>query len=261
MTIGIIGFGNMGQALAQGLLFTRAAQPGSIHASALRQDKLRASCARLGVTLGTNEEVAKASDLIILAVKPWQMAEVIHQIEKELLGKPVISVAAGISYAQLKDMLPASARGLCCIPNTPVAVGKGILICEEDHGFTQEDLARFNSLFERVALIVFLDKTQMSAGSTIAGCGPAFAALFLEALGDAGVKYGVKRDMAYRLAARMLEGTARLHLETGQHPGQMKDNVCSPGGTTIRGVSALEENGFRHAIISAIDAVDGVKKG
>lgn len=261
MIIGIIGFGNMGQALAEGLLAARAVQPGSIHASDMRQDSLESSCARLGVVPGTNREVAKASDLVILAVKPGQIAGVIQEIEADLQGKPVISIAAGIPYAQLKDMLPENARGLCCLPNTPVAIGKGILICEETHGLTAEDMALFTGLFEPVALIVFLEAAQISPASTIASCGPAFAAMFLEALGDAGVKYGVRRDTAYRLAARMLEGTAALHLKTGQHPGQMKDNVCSPGGTTIRGVSALEQNGFRHAVISAIDAVDAVKKG
>lgn len=254
MNIGIIGFGNMGQAIAQGLLKTRAVQPFSIRASARHQDKLRSSCARLGVTLGTNQEVARDSDFIILAVKPWQVEEVLAEIGEHIRSKPVMSVASGIPFEKLSALLPGG-RYLCCIPNTPVAVGRGIIICEEKHSFTPQDMEAFTALFERVALILFLDDKQLSAASTIAGCGPAFAAMFLEALGDAGVKHGVKRDVAYRIAARMMEGTAALHLETNQHPGQMKDSVCSPGGTTIRGVSALEENGFRHAVISAVDAV------
>lgn len=255
MTIGIIGFGNMGQAMAQGLL-SKGVSAGDIRAAALRQDKLKAACDSFGILPTNNKQAARESDIVILAVKPWQIQDVLLGIREELANKMVVSVAAGIPFASLKEMLPDSARAVCCIPNTPVAVGRGVLICENKHSLREEDLARFHDLFGRLGEIVLLDAKQLSAANAIAGCGPAFAAMFLEALGDAGVKYGVKRETAYRLAALMLEGTAALHLETGLHPGAMKDAVCSPGGSTIRGVSALEKNGFRNAVISAVDAVE-----
>ena len=255
MTIGIIGFGNMGRAIAQGLIL-KGVPASDIRAAALRQDKLKAACDSLGILPANNKQAARESDIVVLAVKPWQVQDVLLGIAGDLQNKMVVSVASGVRFADLQEMLPGSARALCCIPNTPVAVGRGILICESKHSLAETDMAAFRDLFGRLGEIVLLDTKQLSAAATIAGCGPAFAALFIEALGDAGVKYGVKRDVAYRLAALMLEGTAALHLETGMHPGAMKDAVCSPGGSTIRGVSALEENGFRHAVISAVDAVE-----
>ena len=122
---------------------------------------------------------------------------------------------------------------------------------------TDEELEAFENLFGRIALIEWVDGKLLSTASSIAGCGPAFAAMFLESLGDAGVKHGLPRATAYRLAAQMMMGTAKLHLETGTHPGAMKDAVCSPGGTTIKGVAALEKDGFRGCVIDAIDAIEG----
>ena len=258
MHIGIIGFGNMGQALAEGLRLGHPKESLSLHASAQNQQRLRAACERLGAQAASNQELAKTCDLLILAVKPWQIEMVVREIAPLMADKMVISVAAGFSFARLSALLPKSARALCCIPNTPIAAGQGILCCEQKHSFTEEDVDVFHQLFDLIALTVFLEEKQLSAASAIAGCGPAFAALFLEALGDGGVKHGVPRQTAYLLAARMLAGTAALYQQTGQHPGQIKDNVCSPGGTTIRGIAALEENGFRHAVISAIDAVENV---
>ena len=141
--------------------------------------------------------------------------------------------------------------------NTPIAVGAGVIACEQRHSLADEELEAFENLFGRIALIEWVDGKLLSTASSIAGCGPAFAAMFLESLGDAGVKHGLPRATAYRLAAQMMMGTAKLHLETGTHPGAMKDAVCSPGGTTIKGVAALEKDGFRGCVIDAIDAIEG----
>ena len=138
-----------------------------------------------------------------------------------------------------------------------IAVGAGVIACEQRHSLTDEELEAFENLFGRIALIEWVDGKLLSTASSIAGCGPAFAAMFLESLGDAGVKHGLPRATAYRLAAQMMMGTAKLHLETGTHPGAMKDAVCSPGGTTIKGVAALEKDGFRGCVIDAIDAIEG----
>ena len=111
-------------------------------------------------------------------------------------------------------------------------------------------------LFQKISLIEFVDSVHLSSAGTLSGCTPALTAMYLEALGDAGVKYGISREAAYRMAAQMIVGTGKLYLETGTHPGAMKDMVCSPGGTTIRGVSALEKRGFRGTVIDAIDAIE-----
>ena len=136
-------------------------------------------------------------------------------------------------------------------------MGAGVIACEQRHSLADEELEAFENLFGRIALIEWVDGKLLSTASSIAGCGPAFAAMFLESLGDAGVKHGLPRATAYRLAAQMMMGTAKLHLETGTHPGAMKDAVCSPGGTTIKGVAALEKDGFRGCVIDAIDAIEG----
>ena len=133
-------------------------------------------------------------------------------------------------------------------------MGAGVIACEQRHSLADEELEAFENLFGQIALIEWVDGKLLSTASSIAGCGPAFAAMFLESLGDAGVKHGLPRATAYRLAAQMMMGTAKLHLETGTHPGAMKDAVCSPGGTTISGLDALHANGFDTAIERAFDA-------
>lgn len=254
MDIGIIGLGNMGGAIAEGLRRSVPPFSGTLRASAQDQEKLKRRCAALGVLPCTNREAAEKSDLIILAVKPYQIERIIGEIVDALHGKLVVSVASGISFDALQALLPKDARALCMVPNTPVAVLRGVLCCEKEHSFTADDIRAFEQAFSPIGLVLYLDAKQLPAAAAVAGCGPAFAALFIEALGDAAVKNGVQRADAYRIAARMLEGTAALHLGTQKHPAQMKDEVCSPGGTTIRGIAALEKNGFRHAVIRAVEA-------
>ena len=177
---------------------------------------------------------------------------------KELLkGKMVVSVAAGFTFARYQQLLDESTHHISTIPNTPIAVGEGIMICEQTHSLDEQQWQTFCELFSPIALIELVDSAHLSAAGTLGGCTPAFTAMYLEALSDAGVKYGLTRAASYRIAAKMLCGTGKLYLESGTHPGAMKDAVCSPGGTTIRGVSALEKAGFRGAVIGAIDAIEG----
>ena len=237
--LGFIGFGNMAQAMAQGLVDSGALSGEHIHACAGRFDKLQATAEKLGVNAYR------------------EAAEVVEPVRELLADKAVISVAAGRDFAFYEGVLAPNSRHLSTIPNTPIAVGAGVIACEQRHSLTDEQLQTFENLFGRIALIEWVDGKLLSTASSIAGCGPAFAAMFLESLGDAGVKHGLPRATAYRLAAQMMMGTAKLHLETGTHPGAMKDAVCSPGGTTIKGVAALEKDGFRGCVIDAIDAIEG----
>ena len=253
--IGFIGFGNMAQAMAKGLVEHAGLEGNRITACAAHFDKLEASCKPLGANaVHTPAEVAEASDLVIVAVKPYMVADVLAPARKALAGKAVVSVAAGLLFDFYEDLLGAGSHHLSTIPNTPIAVGCGVIACEQKHSLATDEWETFTGLFGGIALIEPVAGHLLSTASAVAGCGPAFAAMFLESLADGGVKNGLPRATAYRLAAQMMAGTAQLHLATGTHPGAMKDAVCSPGGTTIKGVAALEASGLRNALISAVDA-------
>lgn len=256
-TIGFIGFGNMAQAMAQGLVEHCGVDGARITACAAHFDKLQRNAARLGVNAARDAEaVAEASDMVVIAVKPHLVAEVVEPVRDALADKVVVSVAAGCYFDFYEQLLAAGTHHLSIIPNTPIAVGAGIVSAEKRHSLTAEEYAQFEALFSPIALIEPVDTKLMTEAMILAGCGPAFAAMFIEALGDAGVKYGLPRTTAYRLASQMLAGTAQLQLDSGQHPGAMKDAVCSPGGTTIKGVASLERDGFRAAVIGAVDAIE-----
>ena len=260
--IGFIGFGNMAQAMAKGLVEHAGFDGGRITACAAHFDKLKASCKPLGANaVHTPAEVAEASDLVIVAVKPYMVADVLTPAREALAGKAVVSVAAGLLFDFYEDLLGAGSHHLSTIPNTPIAVGCGVIACEQKHSLATDEWETFTGLFGGIALIEPVAGHLLSTASAVAGCGPAFAAMFLESLADGGVKNGLPRATAYRLAAQMMAGTAQLHLTTGTHPGAMKDAVCSPGGTTIKGVAALEAAGLRNALISAVDATLRYRKG
>ena len=175
---------------------------------------------------------------------------------KELQEKIVISIAANFPFAKYEQILLPNTHHLSTIPNTPVAIGEGIFICENTHSLSDEELDLFTKLFSTISIVQFVETKQLSIGGTVAGCGPAFASMFIEALADAGVMHGLARPVAYKLASQMIVGTGKLQLATNNHPGAMKDAVCSPAGTTIVGVATLERKGFRSAVIDAIDAIE-----
>ena len=145
----------------------------------------------------------------------------------------------------------------CTIPNTPMAVGKGVLVTESVNTLTDDETETFEQLFGPISLIERVDTAHMNIAMVVAGCAPSFTDMYIEALGDAGVQYGLQRATAYRLAAKMVEGVGALYMATETHPGAMKDAVCSPGGTTIKGVAQLEKDGFRGSVIDAVDAIVG----
>lgn len=257
-TVGFIGFGNMAQAMAKGFV-TSGALPGeAISACAKHWDKLQQTTGALGaVPCQDAAQVVERSDLVILAIKPYLIEEVLAPIGDKLSGKVLLSVAAGWSFDRFEEILPAGVHHLTLMPNTPVAIGEGVLLLEEEHSLSPEELAQVKELLSALGEVATVPAAQMGIAGTITGCGPAYAAMFLEALGDAGVRHGLPRELSYRLAAQMLAGTGKLHLATSQHPGAMKDTVCSPGGTTIRGVEQLERHAFRSAVIDAITAANG----
>lgn len=257
ITVGFIGFGNMAQAMARGFLRTGALRPEQVCACAKDWEKLRGNTEPAGMRPCRDAaEVVACADLVILAVKPYLIESVVSPVRAALAGKPVVSVAAGFPFEKYEAILEPGTHHLSTIPNTPVSIGEGVVICEKRHSLDAEEWALVEALLSKVALVRLVETAQLSVAGTLAGCGPAFAAMFLEALADGAVLHGLPRPLAYSLAAQMVAGTGKMQLETGAHPGAMKDAVCSPGGTTIVGVAALERGGMRAAVIDAIDQIE-----
>ncbi len=257
--IGLIGGGAMGEALIAGLLGRAvpeaallAADPDAARRQYLEDER--------GIRATTeNGAVVRGCDLVVIAVKPAHVEAALTglaELDAATLTKPLwISIAAGVSLEQLGRCLPPDARVVRAMPNTPAQVGAGAtaFVANEAAGPADRELAR--ELFECVGIAWEApSEAALDAVTGLSGSGPAYAFVFIEALGDAGVREGLPRDAAYRLAAQTLLGSARLVLETGRHPASLKDQVTSPGGTTIAGLAALEEHGFRAALQAAVAA-------
>ncbi|HIW18356.1 MAG TPA: pyrroline-5-carboxylate reductase [Candidatus Faecalicoccus intestinipullorum] len=257
MRIGCIGFGNMAQAIVQGLIKQGKIAPSMISVCAAHYERCQQNAKKYGVqAYESSLEVIQNSDWILLAVKPYQISDVLEPIKEELVSKVVVSIAAGVYFEDYEKMLVSGTHHISSIPNTPVAIGKGIFVSESKNSLDENEVKVFEEIFGSLGLVEWIETSHLSIAGTIAGCAPAYTAMYLEALGDAGVKHGLTRAQAYRLAAQMIEGTGSLYLAQGQHPAQMKDAVCSPGGTTIKGVASLEKNAFRGIVIAAIDSVE-----
>ena len=258
MKIGFIGFGSMGRAIAEGLLARNVCAPEEIYACAGHFDKVKEIANQLGIHAAeTAAEVAKSADIVIPAVVPGILEAVLRPVLPILQKKLVVSIVSGWDFARYEAFLAPGTHHISTIPNTPIAIGEGVLACESTHNLTEAEYAQFEETFGKIALIVPVTAAQFGPAGTLGGCTPAFTAMYLEALGDAGVKYGLSRAAAYQMAAQVLIGTGMLYLESGLHPGALKDGVCSPGGTTIRGVAELEKRAFRGTVISAVDAIEG----
>ncbi len=254
--IGFIGMGNMAMAIAQGFLRAGQVQPAQLYAYAPHPEKLQARAREIGFTpCGSLSELMSAADLHIMCCKPGQIAGILGEIAPRLPGKTLLSVAAGWSYEVYKPYLPPDTRFQFIMPNTPAMTGDGVLLFEDRHTLMEEERLQIMELFRCLGMVRELPSALMGIGGTISGRGPAFIDLLLEAFADAAVKYGLPRALAYELTSQTVLGSARLQLSTGKHPAQLKDEVCSPGGTTILGIDALEKAGLRAACLKAVDAV------
>jgi len=254
--LGFIGMGNMAQALALGFIQSGSIAGENVYAFAPHQDKLRANAEKIGFTpMESVQALADACDTLVMACKPYQIEGVLHELGDVLAGKALISIAAGWDFAKYAEVLPASTRLQFVMPNTPAMVGEGVLLFEQTNSLEAAEREQIMKLFGSVGLVEEIPSNLMGIAGTVTGCGPAFVDLFIEAYGDAAVKYGMKRADAYALISQMVLGSAKLQLATKLHPGVLKDNVCSPAGTTIRGVTALEREGFRNACIQSIDEI------
>lgn len=254
MKIGFIGAGNMGSAILKGIL-----KKGNLKAEDIAiTDKMPQTCAQFGArgvhVMTSNSELVKACDCILLAIKPVYTAQVIEEVYDDIAGKFVISIVAGWNYEVLDKALPETTRFVRVMPNTPLAVNEGMSLISLRCRCTQNEFDFAKSVFAASGKIAEVEDHVFTAATSINGCGPAFVYQFIEALADGGVRYGVPRALAYELAAQTLIGAAKMVIETGEHPGKLKDAVCSPGGTTIEGVYALEKGGMRAAVMDALGA-------
>ena len=253
-TFGFIGTGNMGGALAKGAAKTMSAD--SVFLSDGNAAKAQALADSLGCKAVSVTEAANCG-YVFLGVKPQHLPGLMQDLAPVLAARQddfvLVSMAAGVQMADIQKMAQGDYPVIRIMPNTPVAVGSGVILYDTTENVTPEALAQF---LTNMALCGFLDplpEKLIDAGSAVSGCGPAFVAMFMEALADGGVMCGLPRDKAMAYAARTLEGTAKLLLATGDHPGKLKDAVCSPGGSTIVGVQALEDGGLRSAAIHAVE--------
>lgn len=254
--LGFIGVGNMSGALARAAA-KKASGPSLLLANR-SPEKARLLAEELGAQTSDNASVAAGADYIFLGVKPQMLPAVLANLAPVLQARQspfvLVSMAAGTSIAQVRQMAGGSYPVIRIMPNTPVSIGQGIILYAPSENVPAPALETFLDSMGAAGRFVRLEERLIDAGSAVSGCGPAFVDLFLEALADGGVACGLPRGEAMALAAQMVMGSAALALDCGEHPAQLKDAVCSPGGTTIQGVRALEKNGFRSAVMEAVIA-------
>ena len=254
MKIGFIGCGNMGSALARAVCSLGEHQ---VLVSDYAKEKAEAFASECGATATVNSRIAETCKLVFLAIKPNLYFDVLPTLVPFLSKNPdavVVSIAAGVKIERVKTLLGKATKVIRIMPNTPVAYGEGMITYCTDNLVTANDESAFLSAMRGAGLVDKIPEQLIDAASAVAGCGPAFAYMFIEALADGAVECGLPRDKALIYAAKTMLGASKTLIESGKHPGKLKDEVCSPGGTTIRGVHALEEKGLRDAAISAVVA-------
>jgi pyrroline-5-carboxylate reductase len=256
LKIGFLGAGKMATALAKGFVRAELVVPREIIASDPFDTALKIFAGETGAKTGaSNVDIAKSAGVLILATKPDQapaaLAEIRNVFTKSHL---LISIAAGVTLAKLENLLPAGARVIRVMPNTPALVGEAASAFALGTNATAADGELAKKLLSAVGLALQVKESLLDAVTGLSGSGPAYVYQFIEALSDGGVAAGLPRDIAAKLAAQTVLGAARMVLETGQHPGTLKDQVTSPGGTTIEGLHALEKGKLRATVMSAVRA-------
>ena len=252
--IGFLGGGNMGEALIRGIVKTGIVPPQELFVTDVRLDRLEELSRTYGLhTLSDNALLVRRVDVVILAVKPQILKAVLQEIAPATPGKLLVSIAAGVSTTEIRRHLPAGTRLIRCMPNTPALVLEAATALARGRDLAPGDLETAQAIFEAVGRVVVLEEEHMDAVTGLSGSGPAYIALVVEALADGGVKVGLDRQTAMTLATQTVLGSARLLLETGAHPGQLKDMVTSPGGTSIAGIHTLEAGGLRRTLIDAVE--------
>lgn len=257
--VGFIGTGNMGYAMLKGALKTFS---GNITYTDVNEQKLIEIEQETGIAYcRNNQQVVDSSDLIVLGIKPQYMQKVLMDLqftEKKIL----ITLAPGMTIDKINALSSGNPRVVRTMPNTPALVGAGMSsLCFSERDFSSEDRKAVHDLFASFGKVVEVPEHLMDAVVPVAGSSPAYIFMLIEAMADAAVLHGLQRDLAYEMAAQSIMGAAKMYLESKLHPGVLKDQVCSPGGTTIEAVRVLEDRGFRSSIIEAMDACYHKAKG
>jgi len=253
--LGFIGAGNMGSAMMKGILSSGLIKAGDIYMSDVNRRKLEALKEENGVNIvSCNRELVEKSDVIILAVKPNMAKEVLEPL-KELIDdkKLLITIILGLPIKFYRKILGDGLKIIRTMPNTPALIGEGMILMSYDSAVGEEDIKTAKMLLESLGKVEVLDEKLMSEVTAVTGSSPAYVYMFIEAMADAAVRSGIPRNLAYELAAQAVAGSAKMVLRTGKHPGILKDEVCSPAGSTIEAVAALEKHGFRYAIMDAME--------
>lgn len=256
MNIGFIGLGNMATAMIGGLISKGGIAPENIYGADVVPAMVEKAKEKFGIQAGAdNVAVAKASDILVLAVKPQFMDGALDtfrtHVKKDCI---VISIAPGKTIHYFEEILGRAVKLVRCMPNTPALVGEGCTGCCGNNNITSDDMAKVIMILESFGRAVEVPESQMDAVVGISGSSPAYVFMFIEAMADAAVAAGMPRNKAYEMCAQAVLGSAKMVLETGKHPGELKDMVCSPGGTTIQAVKVLEEKNFRGTIMDAVEA-------
>jgi len=252
----IIGGGKMGEVIAAGILKAGLAQPGSVTVSDIVPDRLAYLKGRYAVgTAQDNRKAARDADIVILAVKPQGIGEVLEELAPVIDRKKlVVSIAAGIPIRFIAERLKKGIPIVRVMPNTPALVGEGAAALAAGEAASGADLAVARGIFDALGVTVVVKEDLMDTVTGLSGSGPAYGFIIIDALSDGGVLMGLPRDVATKLAAQTLLGAAKLYLDSLKHPGELRDMVTSPGGTTIAGIRALEKHGLRSALIQAVEA-------
>ncbi|MCS5421458.1 MULTISPECIES: pyrroline-5-carboxylate reductase [Psychrilyobacter] len=252
--IGFIGCGNMSQAMIGGVVRAEIFPGKNILVSDLNKKSLEAAADKYGVAATTdNLEVARESDILILAVKPNLYGVVISQIKDSVKSDViVVTIAAGKSIESTETAFGKNIKVVRVMPNTPALVGEGMSSMVPNKLIEVHELEEVLRIFESFGRTEVVEEKLMDVVTSVSGSAPAYVYMFIEAMADGAVLDGMPRDKAYKMAAQTVLGAAKMVMETGMHPGQLKDMVCSPGGTTIEAVTALEEKGLRNAVITAM---------
>jgi len=252
--IAILGAGNMGIALLKGLIDGGAA-PGNIAITNKYQHESEAVKTDYGVQIAaSNREAIDGADLVILALKPQVFGELFAELDGCDRETLFITVAAGVATGTIEAGFGGSPRVVRAMPNTPALVGQGATAIAAGAHASKDDLASAEAVFAKVGTTVIVEEKHLDAVTGLSGSGPAYVMMIVEAFADAGVKVGLPRPTAHALAVQTIRGSIELLTQTGRHPAQLKDQVTSPGGTTISGVHALEQGGLRSTIINAVEA-------
>ncbi len=257
--VGFIGCGNMGSAIAAAVAET--VDPADIMLADSLPDKARELALTLGAETAKNEEIARECDYIFLAVKPQMMEEMLRPLRGVLAerkehgeGFVLVTIAAGLAIADIACMAGGDYPIIRIMPNTPVFVREGMTLVCASNEVSEEAMREFQKIMGASGRMDRIPENLIDAAGALSGCGPAYVYLFIEALADGAVECGLPRSNALEYACQTAIGAASMVLETGKHPGELKDAVCSPGGTTIEGVRALEAGGMRSAVMEAVKA-------